>query len=77
MRESQYIDQYLTCAKEFGYTPSTFLAYNLKGKARKYSDVYYRALMTAIKRRLKNGSVKKVKSVGGKIAFILVDDYEN
>lgn len=73
MRESQYIDQYLICAKEFGYTPSTFLAYNLKGRARMYSDVYYRALMAAIERRVKAGIVKKTKSAGGRIAFILVD----
>ncbi len=65
MIESQYIDDYI----DSGYTIGTFLAYRLRGRAKRYSDVYARALQRAVNRRIVAGRVIAGRSVGGRTAY--------
>lgn len=55
MRESQYIEDYLATNANRGLgnglTVGSFLAYNLRGKAKDYAQVYAQALVNAINRR--------------------------
>jgi len=75
--ESQYTDQYLaTNARRSvrmgpgkGLTVSTYLAYNLKGKAKMYAGRYKFALERALDARVRNGSVTKDISAGGRTAY--------
>ena len=66
MRESQYIDRYLDGPR---YTVQTFLAYQLSGRARRYTMQYLRALMRAINRRVADGSVVACRSVHGSVSY--------
>jgi hypothetical protein len=71
MNESQYIHRYLarTADPATRWTPHTFLAYTLHGKARDYAGGYHRALMRAIGRRVAAGTVVPVRSKGGSTAY--------
>lgn len=71
-RESQYIDAYLdtTADPATRYTPDTYLAHVLHGRAKNYSMHYVRALMRAIRRRVDEGTVIPVSSVRGSTAYI-------
>lgn len=71
-RESQYIEPYLATTEDPAtrYTPDTYLAYTLHGKAKDYSTHYVRALMAAISRRVDAGTVVPVRSVHGSTAYI-------
>ena len=73
MRQSQYLESYLAGTKnpKTRYTPSTYLAYTLRGTAKHtYGDVYLRALMNGLNRLIKSGEVQAVASVNGSTAFI-------
>ena len=77
MRESQYIETYLSTAADPAtrWTPETYLAYTLRGDARsRWSSGYSRALMRAIGRRMNAGTVTGVRSKGGAVAYIRVSD---
>lgn len=65
-RESMYVDAYLDGP---AYTIGTFLAYSLRGEARRWSDVYARALQRALWRREARGEVVPTTSVGGGLAY--------
>ena len=69
-KESQYIDRYLEVAAAHRYTPGTFLAYTLAGKAKRYGAGYTRALLRAINRRLSTGEVVAVRSAHGATAYV-------
>jgi len=71
-RESQYIDSYLATAEDPAtrYTPDTYLAYTLRGKARDYLQHYVQALMAAINRRVAAGTVVPIRSLRGSTAYI-------
>ena len=71
-RESQYINAYLdtTADPATRYTPDTYLAHTLHGKAKNYSMHYVQALMRAIGRRVAEGTVIPVPSVRGSTAYI-------
>lgn len=66
VKESQYVDQYLDGA---AYTVDTFLAYSLRGKASLWRSCYRRALMTALERRVKAGTVAAARSLHGGVAY--------
>lgn len=70
--ESQYIDAYLATAEDPAtrYTPATYLAYTLHGKAKDYSQHYVQALMGAISRRVAAGTVVPARSVRGSTAYV-------
>lgn len=74
MRESQYIDTYLDAARDARLTPGTYLRYTLCGKAAQYSGSYRRALMRAIHRRVRHGTVVAVRSAHNSVAYIRVTD---
>lgn len=63
MRDSQYVDDYLRGPR---YTVGTFLAYELAGKAKRYSDVYARALLNSLERLERAGKVERCRSVTGR-----------
>jgi hypothetical protein len=69
MRLSQYVEPYLKSNAERGWdkgiTPGTFLAYTLRGTAKRYSGNYLRALV----RGLERVGATEGKSVQGKIAY--------
>jgi hypothetical protein len=67
MKESQYIEAYLSSEKR--YTLSTFLKYQLGGKAKQYAGKYELALWRAIKRRIDSGEVEPCRSVNGGEAY--------
>jgi predicted alpha/beta-fold hydrolase len=71
-RESQYIDSYLATTEDPAtrYTPDTYLAYTLHGKAKDYSSHYVRALMAAISRRVAAGTVVPARSAHGSTAYV-------
>jgi hypothetical protein len=70
--ESQYVEPYLdtTADPATRYTPDTYLAYTLHGKAKDYSVHYRDALMRAIRRRVDAGTVVPAKSVRGAVAYV-------
>jgi len=73
MRESQYIDAYLTATADpdTRWTPWTFLKYTVHGEAWSlWSHGYYDALIRAISRRVTAGSVVGVRSKGGGVAYV-------
>lgn len=64
--ESQYTDSYLhMTAGGRLLTPGTYLAYVLRGRARKYAGRYQSALMRSLEKR----GARPVKSVRGGIAY--------
>ena len=69
MRLSQYVEPYLKSNAERGWgkgiTPGTFLAYTLRGAAKRYSGNYLRALVRGLE---KVGAVEGT-SVQGKVAW--------
>ena len=75
MRESQYINGYLNAAhigvngNMTNYAINTYLAYELRGKARKWSGRYRDALENAINRRIKAKTVVRVPSIMGRVAY--------
>lgn len=71
-RESQYVEAYLNTTADPGtrWTPDTYLAYTLHGKAKDYSRGYANALMRALNRRVRDGTVISVRSKGGSTAYI-------
>jgi predicted alpha/beta-fold hydrolase len=78
MRESQYVEAYLntTADPDTRWTPDTYLAYTLHGKAKDYSMHYVNALMRALRRREAAGTVTAVRSKGGSTAYIRTGDQE-
>ncbi len=67
MRLSQYLKPYLrTTAGGTLYTPGTFLAYTLRGRAKHYGDVYLRTL----ERSLDAVGAVPVRSIKGGKAYI-------
>lgn len=67
MKDSQYIDSYLeTTARGNLITPGTFLAYTLRGRAKRWAGRYEGALLRFIKRR----NCKPVTSKGGRTAYV-------
>jgi hypothetical protein len=74
MRDSQYLRPYLetTADPATRYTPGTFLAYTLRGKAAKYSDVYLRALLRSLEREERAGKAMRVPSVRKGVAWIQI-----
>ena len=69
MKLSQYVEPYLKSNAERGWdkgiTPGTFLAYTLRGTAKRYSGNYLRALV----RGLEMTGAWEGKSVHGKVAY--------
>jgi hypothetical protein len=76
MRESQYVDSYLYAAGKRRWTPKTYLAYELKGRAKTYGAGYESALQRALDRRVRAGKVVPVTSVGRKVAYMWAEDAE-
>ena len=78
MRESQYTELYLNMAADpdTRWTPDTYLAYTLHGKAKAWSMHYVQALMRALRRREAAGTVVAVRSKGGSTAYIRTEDQE-
>lgn len=76
MNESQYIEEFLDRTADPGtrWTPQTFLAYTLHGKAKDYSAGYHDALMRALSRRLAAGTVTEIRSKGGSTTYIRTED---
>jgi hypothetical protein len=74
MRESQYIDDYLAVAAKRRLTPSTYMSYMLRGKAKTFSTRYEIALLNAIERRCRTGEVVPVRSAHKRIAFMRRED---
>lgn len=70
MKESQYIEEYLRTTRTKRYTIGTFLHYALKGKAKRYTDVYHRALQAAVNRRVERGEVVAVDSILGQTSYV-------
>ena len=70
-RESQYIEGYLaendSRGLGKGLTVGSYLAYQLKGKAKKYSGRYAAALINALERR--GSAVIKGRSAMGGVAY--------
>lgn len=69
VRESQYVETYLNMTGDKAVTVGTFLNGELSGKAKQYSSGYYRALISALCRRVESGEVVAVKSVRGSVSF--------
>lgn len=71
-RESQYASSYLdhNHGLEKPHTPGTYLAGKLSGKAKQYSEGYHHALIRALDRRVGEGTALKVKSHGGREAYV-------
>jgi hypothetical protein len=70
-RESQYLAPYLaTTASGRLVTPGTYLAGELRGRARIYSGRYLRALEAALRRRMAEGTVRAMPSLRGGTAYI-------
>lgn len=69
MKNSQYLHTYLSTNEARGIgrglTVQTFLAYRLRGKAKRYSDKYVRSL----ERSLSRACAIKGKSAGGRTAY--------
>jgi hypothetical protein len=74
MRESQYVESYLYAAGKRRWTPKTYLAYELKGRAKTYGAGYASALQRALDRRVREGAVVPVRSAGRKIAYMWTGD---
>lgn len=67
MRQSQYLESYLQCtANGTLYTPGTYIAYHVRGRAKRYADVYLRSL----ERGLKQVGAVPVRSIRGGVAYI-------
>lgn len=73
-RESRYVDWYLDAVVSKPVTPSTFMYYQLQGNARQYMERYTTALIRSLERRRGNGTVEKISSVGGGVAYRRVSD---
>ena len=69
MKDSQYLNSYLSGNEARGLgkglTVQTFLAYRLRGKAKRYADKYVRALQNSLVR----ACAVKGKSAGGRTAY--------
>lgn len=69
MRNSQYLEDYLSLNNALGrgkgLTIGTYLAYELRGRAKNYSGRYARALENSLER---NGA-QKGRSFMGKVAY--------
>ena len=69
MRNSQYLHAYLSGNEARGVgrglTVQTFLAYRLRGKAKRYADKY----VCALERSLSRVHAIKGKSAGGRTAY--------
>lgn len=74
---SQYTESYLreNARRGFGkgVTVGTFLAYNLRGRAKNYGGRYADALNNDLNRRVKVGEVVGGVSAGNSIAFYPLD----
>ncbi len=72
-RESQYVEDYLRTNEQRGmdrgYTIGTYLAYQLRGKAKNYAGHYRRALERACERRVEAGVAVEGLSINGGIAY--------
>ena len=70
---SQYTKNYLQTNAEKGdgngYTVQTFLAYELKGKAKEYSSGYVRALENDLEDLRRKGDVYRSSSCRGGVAY--------
>lgn len=65
---SQYTEEYLALtSKGRLLTPGTFLAYTLRGRAKKWGDRYYRSLVASL---LRSGA-KPTRSLGGRTAYVI------
>jgi hypothetical protein len=73
MKRSQYLEAYLKAAVEHRWTPGTFLAYTLRGKAKNWMSKYQRALENALIEEEKAGRVVRVRSVQGHTAWVPVE----
>lgn len=76
MRSSPVTDQNVTNYLDLTgsgtlFTPGTFLAYTLRGKAKAYSGHYLRRMMD---RLMSDPGVVAVQSVGGSTAYIRKED---
>lgn len=70
MTRSMYLESYLAeTASGHLVTPGTFLASQLRGKAKSYAGQYRRSLMRALEAE---PDVKAVQSVAGGVAFVRV-----
>lgn len=76
MRESQYIETYLDTTAERRFTPGTFLAYQLRGRAKTWQAHYLRALRKSLDRRVATGRVRKVRSERGGVSYIRTEDMQ-
>lgn len=70
MRDSQYLRAYLSGPR---YTIGTFLAYRLRGLAKRYSDRYARALENSLCRHQALGKVERCESVTGRASWRRVE----
>lgn len=70
---SMYTKKYLRTNGERGigngYTCQTFLAYELKGSAKRYSDKYLRALESDLSDWVREGDAIRGRSVRGGVAW--------
>lgn len=75
-RESQYVESYLRAAAKYLWTPGTYLAYNLEGRAKDWAARYERALVRALERRQARGEVVAVRSAKGSVAYMRSSERE-
>jgi len=73
MKRSMYLEAYLKAAAVNRWTPGTFLAYTLRGKAKDWMSKYQRALENALIEEEKAGRVVRVRSVRGHTAWVPVE----
>jgi hypothetical protein len=73
MRDSQYLTDYIATNAlrgiGRGLTVNTYLAYTLRGRAKRFGDVYRSALVRSIQRAIGRGEVAEGPSARGAIAY--------
>lgn len=74
MRGSSLLQPYLetTADPSTRYTPCTWIKYNLRGKAARYSNKYMRVLMRDLREGVERGTIMQVQSVRGGVAYVRV-----
>lgn len=69
MKGSQYTEQYLDASEKYGWTIGTFLKYNLRGKAAKYTNKYRESLVKDLNRMVKEHRVVYGPSIRNSTAY--------
>jgi len=71
---SEMVRGYYRAAVLHGWTPSTFLQYTLRGRAKDYMGRYLDRLMRALQADEQAGWANRVRSVGGSMTWVPVSD---